>query len=213
MQKGKFITVEGVEGAGKSTNIATIKSFLDQSGIEYIHTREPGGTEYGERLRELLLAHLDETLDPTAELLMIFAARAQHLSQLILPALARGVWVLSDRFTDATYAYQGAGRALDLDTISTLEHLVQGDLRPDLTLILDLPVALGMQRVNGRGERDRFEVEQNAFFERVRASYLSIAAQSPERYRLIDTSKPLDQVRHDIVTVMGTYCDEHQNDG
>lgn len=200
--KGKFITVEGGEGAGKSTNIDFIKAYLESKGVDLVCTREPGGTLYAEKIRELLLSHQPEPLDSNAELLLIFAARAQHLSEHILPALERGQWVLCDRFTDATYAYQGAGRGLGHEAVSVLESFVQGDMRPDMTLILDVPVELGMSRVQKRGELDRFETEQRSFFETVRQSYLDMAAQSPQRYSVIDTSHPLDQVQQSISDVL-----------
>lgn len=200
--RGKFITIEGGEGAGKSTNIGFIQAFFADRGIELVTTREPGGTLYAEKIRDLLLGHEEETLDPMAELLLIFAARAQHLSRKIIPALDQGKWVLCDRFTDATYAYQGAGRSLGMSSVAELENLVQGNLRPDLTLILDLPVKLGMERVADRGEIDRFESEQGEFFESVRQAYLGLAKASPERYAVIDTRNPLEQVQSDIALVL-----------
>ena len=198
MKPGKFITVEGVEGAGKSTNLRVAEEFLREQGIDLIVTREPGGTEYAELIRELLLAHHEEDLDANAELLLIFAARAQHLNRLILPALERGTWVLCDRFTDATYAYQGEGRGLGRDKVALLESFVQGDIRPDHTLILDVPVEVGLKRVDTRGDRDRFETENRAFFEAVRTAYLELVNQHPERYTLIDTVQSLDEVKSDI---------------
>lgn len=200
--KGKFITVEGGEGAGKSSNIEFIKEYLSEKGIDLVCSREPGGTLYAEKIRELLLSHQPEPLAANAELLLIFAARAQHLNQLILPALQRGQWVLCDRFTDATYAYQGAGRDLGVDSVATLETLVQGDMRPDLTLILDIPVELGMSRVHKRGDLDRFETEKVLFFETIRQCYLDIAANNPERCRVIDTSVPLAKVQRRISAVL-----------
>lgn len=195
---GKFITVEGVEGAGKSTNIAYLCDCLAESGIDYVATREPGGTPFAEAIRDLLL-HCDaEDVDGVAELLMIFAARAQHLSKLIKPTLAEGKWVVCDRFTDATYAYQGGGRKLGMDKVKTLEALVQGDLRPDKTFFLDIPVEQGMQRIEGRQILDRFEREEVSFFEVVRASYHKLIAQDPERYAVIDASLPLGQVQRQI---------------
>ncbi|MEZ5525689.1 MAG: dTMP kinase [Pseudomonadales bacterium] len=199
---GVFITVEGVEGVGKTTNMAFVQSFLQSHGVNLTVTREPGGTPLAEQIRELLLNHNDEALDEDAELLLVFAARAQHLSQLIKPTLARGNWVLSDRFTDATYAYQGGGRGLSLELIAQLEQSVQGELRPDLTLLLDLPVELGLARAGQRGELDRFEREQQAFFERVRAAYLERAAAEPKRFVIIDASQPLDQVQKDIAAAL-----------
>lgn len=195
---GKFITVEGVEGAGKSTNIAYLCDCLAESGIDYVATREPGGTPFAEAIRDLLL-HCDaEDVDGVAELLMIFAARAQHLSKLIKPTLTEGKWVVCDRFTDATYAYQGGGRKLGMDKVKTLEALVQDDLRPDKTFFLDIPVKQGMQRIEGRQVLDRFEREEVSFFEVVRASYHKLIAQEPGRYAVIDASLPLDQVQRQI---------------
>lgn len=198
MMTGKFITLEGVEGVGKSTNMAFIEAWLSAQHIDYVKTREPGGTPLAESLRELLLQQRLEAFDPTAELLLIFAARSQHLQQKILPALAAGQWVLSDRFTDATYAYQGGGRQLSLETIRLLENLVQKSLRPDLTLILDLPVEIGLQRAAQRSEKDRFESEKAEFFQRVRKAYLQRVAENPVRYRVIDASVPLEAVQEQI---------------
>lgn len=202
MNRGKFITIEGTEGVGKSTNLAHIRGWLKARGIEVVMSREPGGTPLAEEVRALLLAKRDESVDETAELLLIFAARAQHLQQVIEPALARGAWVLCDRFTDATYAYQGGGRGLSLDTIAQLEQLVQGDLRPDLTLILDIDVELGLSRAKARGELDRFESETLAFFERVRTVYRQRAAQAPERYAMVDAGQDLNGVQRDIDLVL-----------
>ncbi|MGN0921272.1 MAG: dTMP kinase [Cellvibrio sp.] len=202
MVKGKFITIEGTEGVGKSTNIAFIQDWLVKQGIDVVMTREPGGTPLAEELRQILLAKRDEAFDPSAELLLIFAARAQHLAQVILPALSRGAWVVSDRFTDATYAYQGFGRGLNLETIETLENLVQGTLRPDLTLVLDIEVELGLARASARAELDRFESEKVEFFERVRAGYQKRAEQNSQRYARVDAGQPLDQVQQDIERVL-----------
>lgn len=197
-ERGKFLTIEGTEGVGKSTNLAYVKTWLETRGIEVVVTREPGGTPLAEEIRAMLLARRDEAVDETAELLLVFAARAQHIAGVIKPALARGAWVLSDRFTDATFAYQGGGRGLSLDTISRLEQLVQGDLRPDLTLILDIDVQLGLERARQRGELDRFESETISFFERVRAAYRARVDAHPGRYALIDASQPLVAVQKDI---------------
>lgn len=202
MQRGKFLTIEGTEGVGKSTNLAFVRDWLSRRGIEVIVTREPGGTPLAEEIRSLLLSKRDESVDETAELLLVFAARAQHLAQVIIPALARGAWVLSDRFTDATYAYQGGGRGLSKSTIAQLEQLVQGDLRPDLTLILDIEVELGLNRARQRGELDRFESEAIVFFERVRAAYCQRAEMAPERYALIDAGKTLEAVQREIDQVL-----------
>jgi dTMP kinase len=198
IQRGKFLTLEGTEGVGKSTNLTYVQAWLAAQGITVVVTREPGGTPLAEELRTILLAKRSEPVDETAELLLVFAARAQHMAQVIKPALARGAWVLSDRFTDATYAYQGGGRGLSLTTITQLENLVQGDLRPDLTLILDIDVQLGLSRASQRGELDRFESEAVSFFERVRAAYRRRAEQAPERYALVDAGQTLEQVQQDI---------------
>jgi dTMP kinase len=197
-----FITVEGGEGVGKSTNIDFISAQLRDSDIDLLVTREPGGTALGESLRGLLLDVRDEPVSAMAELLLIFAARAQHLSEVIEPALAKGQWVLCDRFTDATYAYQSGGRGLDPAHIRSLETLVQDGLRPDCTLLLDAPVGVGMERARGRGELDRFEQEEADFFERVRATYLQLAAEGSGRYRLIDASRPLAAVQEELSRVV-----------
>ncbi len=202
MQRGKFLTIEGTEGVGKSTNLAFVADWLRGRGIEVIVTREPGGTPLAEEIRSLLLSKREEPFDETAELLLVFAARAQHLAQVIKPALARGVWVLSDRFTDATFAYQGGGRGLSKATIEQLEQLVQGDLRPDLTLILDIDVELGLNRARQRGELDRFESEAVVFFERVRAAYRQRAESAPNRYAVVDAGKTLDEVQTEIDQVL-----------
>ncbi|MEQ8955018.1 MAG: dTMP kinase [Gammaproteobacteria bacterium] len=194
-KRGYFITIEGVEGVGKTTNIETIKSFLDERGIQYQLTREPGGTVIAEKVRDLLLADHGENFSSEAELLLIFAARAQHIAELIEPALAAGKWVICDRFTDATFAYQGGGRGLDRTHIETLQLLVQGQLRPDLTILFDLDPAIGMERVAGRGEKDRFEAEQLEFFRRVRQTYLDIAAAEPDRCAVIDAAAELSEVQ------------------
>jgi len=200
---GRFITIEGGEGVGKSTHIAAVRDELDKRGIEVVTTREPGGTERAERIRELLLHPSAEPMPQTCELLLMFAARATHLQNLIVPALTRGAWVLCDRFTDATYAYQGAGRGISSEQIAMLETLVQGDLRPDLTLLLDAPVDIAMARARARNLRrgaseDRFEQERSQFFERIRAGYLSIAQASPNRVRIIDASGALEHVEQAV---------------
>jgi dTMP kinase len=207
MSEGRFITVEGIEGAGKSTNLDFVQGLIESAGVEVVRTREPGGTPLGEELRALLLDHRDDGMDETAELLLMFAARAEHLSRRIRPALAQGRWVLCDRFTDATYAYQGGGRGLDGGLIQTLEQLVQGSLRPHLTLLLDLPGCLGLERAGRRSAPDRFEGENLAFFERVRAAYLAIAAAQPQRVRVIDAGRPLAQVRAELAQVVGKLLD------
>ena len=200
--RGKFITLEGGEGVGKSTNLRFIIQWLENRGIEYVQTREPGGTPLAEELRGLLLAKRAEAVNPTAELLMVFAARAQHLNSVIKPALAAGKWVICDRFTDATYAYQGGGRGLDRELIEELEQTVQGDLRPDRVLLLDLDPAVGLQRAAATGEADRFESEQLGFFNKVRAAYRARAEAAPERYAIIDAARPLAEVQQHLADVL-----------
>lgn len=201
--RGKFITLEGSEGSGKSTNLAYIRDWLAAKGIDLVVTREPGGTPLAETIRTMLLDHRNSAMCSDTELLLMFAARAQHLSELIVPALDAGRWVLCDRFTDATYAYQGGGRGIAHERIAQLESWVQGGLRPDLTLFLDVPVDIGLQRASARGEPDRFEREKLEFFERVRAAYLMQARQSQDRYRVIDASRPLNEVQRQIDHVLG----------
>ncbi len=195
---GLFVTLEGPEGAGKSTNREYLAEQLRSRDIEVVLTREPGGTPLAEKIRELLLAPGDEPMASDTELLLMFAARAQHLAQVIRPALARGAVVLCDRFTDATYAYQGGGRGVDVARIALLEQFVQGDLRPDFTLLFDLPVEVGLARAANRGRLDRFETEGRAFFEAVRACYLARLAAAPERYRLIDAAQALPAVQRQL---------------
>ncbi|MBZ9666185.1 dTMP kinase [Pseudomonas chaetocerotis] len=195
---GLFITLEGPEGAGKSTNREYLAERLREQGIDVLLTREPGGTPLAERIRELLLDPSEEPMAADAELLLVFAARAQHLQQVIRPALARGSVVLCDRFTDATYAYQGGGRGLSIERIAQLEQFVQGELRPDLTLIFDLPIEIGLARAAARGRLDRFEQEGRGFFEAVRQAYLQRAEQAPQRYRVLDAGQTLAQVQADI---------------
>lgn len=202
MTQGRFITVEGTEGVGKSTNLAFIQQWLEAQGHRVLVTREPGGTPLAEELRSLLLTPRDEAVDPMAELLMVFAARAQHLEQVIKPALAAGTWVLCDRFTDSTFAYQGGGRGFDQGVIAQLETLVQGELRPDLTVILDIEVEQGLARASQRSVPDRFEGEAVAFFERVRAAYRDLAARAPHRYAVVDAGQSLEQVQQAIKQVL-----------
>ena len=209
--RGRFITLEGSEGSGKSTNLAFIHQYLQQSGIEVVLTREPGGTPLGELIRELLLDHRNSAMASDTELLLMFAARAQHLQELILPALKAGKWVLCDRFTDATYAYQGAGRGIPEARIAQLESWVQGELRPDLTFFLDLPVAQGLARAGERSTPDRFEREQIDFFERVRQGYLAQARRAPQRYRVVDASVSLDEVQSQLKTLLDTYLNEYRS--
>ncbi len=196
--RGRFITLEGAEGAGKSTSLEHARSVLSSAGLEVDVTREPGGTPGAEAIRQILLARDEEPISDVAELLLMFAGRSLHLENRIRPALEAGRWVLCDRFTDATWAYLGGGRGLPEEWIGHLEGWVQGGLQPDLTLLLDLDPAVGLARIAGRGDRDRFEMEQQAFFERVRRVYLDRAARDPGRFRVIDASRPVDAVREDI---------------
>lgn len=207
---GRFITLEGVEGAGKTTALARVEATLAAAGIDLVVTREPGGTPLGEDLRELLLGHRHTGMSDDAELLLMFAARAEHLHQVIEPALAAGRWVLCDRFTDATYAYQGGGRSIDSERIRVLEDWVQGTRRPDLTLLLDLPVSTGLARAGQRSEPDRFESEQQAFFEQVRQAYLAIAEREPTRVKVIDAAMSLEVVGDAIQAALEAYL-EHQH--
>lgn len=199
---GLFITLEGPEGAGKSTNREYLAERLREQGVDVLLTREPGGTPLAERIRELLLDPSDEPMAADTELLLVFAARAQHLQQVIRPALAKGSVVLCDRFTDATYAYQGGGRGLSIERIAQLEQFVQAELRPNLTLIFDLPVEVGLARAAARGRLDRFEQEGRGFFEAVRQAYLQRATQAPQRYRVLDAGQSLAQVQADIDTLL-----------
>ncbi|WP_296060020.1 dTMP kinase [uncultured Amphritea sp.] len=208
MSTGRFITLEGTEGVGKSTNLRFIESVLRQHQISYQLTREPGGTPLAEEVRELLLANRDEDVADDAELLLVFAARAQHLARVIRPTLAEGRWVLCDRFTDATFAYQGGGRGLSKEMISQLEAMVQRGLQPDLTILLDLPVEIGLARASQRGDLDRFENERVAFFDQVRNAYLERAAADPERFAVIDASGTLEQVQQQIAAVLERYLQE-----
>ncbi|SKA10584.1 dTMP kinase [Oceanospirillum multiglobuliferum] len=204
-KKGVFITLEGSEGVGKSTNLAFIEQWLKQAGHDPILTREPGGTPMAEEIRALLLQKREELVSEKAELLLMFAARAQHLDQKILPALASGRCLVSDRFTDATYAYQGYARGLNLSWITQLELLVQQAVRPDLTILLDLSVEVAMSRVQRRGETDRFEQEKTEFFQRVRQGYLARAQAEPDRFAIIDASQPLEAVQSDIGHVLADF--------
>lgn len=199
-KKGKFITLEGGEGVGKTTNVPFIKDYLQSQNIPVVITREPGGTGLAEKIRGLLLQGNDEEVTGHAEILLMFAARAQHLRHVIKPALAQGQWVLCDRFTDATYAYQGGGRGMSLETIGWLENFVQDGLRPDLTLLLDVPIETGMARAKNRaGQLDRFESEEFEFFNRVRQVYLDQARHYPGRIKIIKADQSLSDVQKAIV--------------
>lgn len=198
MNRGRLITLEGGEGAGKSTALAACQAQLQAQGIEVLRTREPGGPPLSERIRELVLAAAESGMAAETELLLVFAARAEHVRKVIAPALARGTWVLSDRFTDSSYAYQGGGRGLPASAIAWLETFACGDTRPDLTVLLDLPVAQGLARMAGRGDRDRIEHEAEPFFERVRASFRQRAAAEPGRFVVVDAGQPVAAVAAQI---------------
>ncbi|GGC74419.1 thymidylate kinase [Marinobacter halophilus] len=200
--RGRFITFEGTEGVGKSTQLENAANTLKKLGIEFIITREPGGTPMAETIRELLLALREEPVHETTELLLMFAARAQHLHNRILPALDQGKWVLCDRFTDATFAYQGGGRGVSKERIALLEALVQGDVRPDHVILLDAPVETGMARARKRGELDRFEQEAQAFFQRIRDAYLERATAMPSRYHVVNAALPLEQVSASVAALL-----------
>jgi dTMP kinase len=198
MTRGRFITLEGIEGAGKSTVAQGVMEWLGQRQIAAVLTREPGGTPLAESVRTLVLTAHGEALSDTAETLLMFASRSLHVQNLILPALAAGRWVVCDRFLDATYAYQGSGRGVDATWLATLAQHVLGDLRPDCTVLLDVPVHVGLERARrrkGAAVADRFEQEGEAFFERVRSGYLALAAREPTRFRVIDATAPLSEVK------------------
>ena len=199
MVSGKFITLEGIEGVGKTTAIDTVTSFCENYlNKKVINTREPGGTKLAERFRDLLLEETEEHLTSRAELLLFFAGRAQHISELIEPSLQKGYFVISDRFIDATYAYQGGGRGVDLNVIKTLENMVHPNLKPDLTLLLDAPLDVCAKRVNSRKFKDRFEQEQDDFFEKVRNSYLQRANQEPQRIKIVNANQSINDVQKSI---------------
>jgi dTMP kinase len=204
---GRFITVEGGEGAGKTTQLAFLREALERIGHRVLLTREPGGTPLGEAIRTLLLGHRHDGMALATETLLMFAARAEHLERVIRPALAAGCWVLCDRFTDATYAYQGGGRGLPAARIAVLEDWVQGSLRPDWTLLFDLPIEVGLARAGRRGTADRFEREDWAFFERVRATYLERAGREPDRYRVVDADRPMATVRAEVEALLAGWLE------
>ena len=201
---GFFITFEGIEGAGKSTLIEFIEKFLLEKGCRVIKTREPGGTKIGEQIREILLNNKNY-IEDDAELLLMFAARAQHIKEVIFPALESKHIVLCDRFTDASYAYQGGGRGIEASRINLLEKWVQGDLTPDLTMLLDLDVNVGMKRTVNRGKTDRFESEDSVFFEKIRECYLEIAEDNPQRFRIINAEKPIESVKEQAIVILKDY--------
>jgi len=198
MQRGRFISVEGIEGVGKSTNIEVIVDCIEAAGHQVVTTREPGGTPLAEDIRELLVGHSDETIPEIAELLLVFAARSLNVNNVIIPALEAGHWVLCDRFTDSSRAYQGGGRGIPIEIIDRLADWVHGGIWPDLTILLDAPVEIGMQRASKRGTPDRFEQERHEFFQRVRACYLELAARETQRFAVIDTTQPLAAVKSEV---------------
>ena len=202
MERGKFITIDGVEGAGKSTQIEFIYEYLKAKGANVILTREPGGTDVGEKIRTLLLSNSTGKIHADTELMLMFAARNEHIQNKIMPALKHGDWVLSDRFTDASYAYQGGGRGLDVSRIKKLEQWVSKDFTPDMTLLLDVPVEIGMSRVESRGKKDRIELESTNFFNRVRQGYIDRSEQFPERIKLIDSSQTVEYTKQQIKVIL-----------
>ena len=202
MQQGLFITLEGVEGAGKSTLMAYVAEVFSEKGKQVVQTREPGGTKTGEQIRSILLDKSNTSLSDDTELLLMFAARLQHINEVISPALSSGEIVICDRFTDASYAYQGAGRGLDTSRIQILEDWVQQGLKPDLTLLFDLDVETGLRRAGKRSEADRFEQEEVSFFERIRACYLERAENEPERFRIVDASQSFENVKQQIQIIL-----------
>ncbi|MGH8378567.1 MAG: dTMP kinase [Gammaproteobacteria bacterium] len=202
MRKARFITVEGIEGVGKSTHIKFIRAWLETRGINVLQTREPGGTPLAEHIRSLLLDTSNVGLPAMSELLLMFAARADHVEKVIRPALSKGRWVLCDRFTDASYAYQGGGRKLPAQKIAELERMVLNKLKPDLTLLLDAPVEIGLKRIKARGGRDRFELEQQAFFDRVRRAYMKRVRGAPRRIKVIKADGNLHEVQQRIAATL-----------
>jgi len=202
MRRGKFITIDGLEGAGKSTQIDFIKKYLSAKNRDVFLTREPGGTDLGERLRVLLLDKNIDAMNSDTELLLMFAARNEHVKKVIVPKLEQGVWVISDRFTDASYAYQGGGRGIPLERIGELEQWTLQDFVPDMTFLLDLDVELGLSRVEQRGEKDRFEEEHKDFFNKVREIFSNRASKYPERIKLIDASKNIDETSSQIKKIL-----------
>ncbi len=210
--RGRFITLEGIEGVGKSTNLEYVRDFLAAAGKNIVQTREPGGTPVGEQVRGLLLSNRNLGMADDTELLLMFAARAEHVAKVIRPALDNGLWVVSDRFTDATYAYQGGGRGVPNHRIAALEEWVQGGLRPDMTILLDAPVETGLVRAGNRGTLDRFENEARGFFERVRLEYLQQAARHGDRFRVIDAAQPLARVQQHIAMALNDFLSEAGGD-
>jgi len=208
MNRGRFITVEGIEGVGKSSNIDVLVKHIENAGFEVLSTREPGGTPVAEDIRDLLMNRGDEPIPEIAELLMMFAARSLNVNNVILPALEAGKWVICDRFSDSSRAYQGGGRGLPMETIDQLADWVHGDVNPDVTILLDAPVEIGLARANNRGAPDRIESEKHEFFERVRACYLSLAARHPDRFVVLDTTRSLDEVQGDVIRLAQQLIDD-----
>ena len=202
MEPGKFITIEGIEGVGKSTNMAVLVERIEAAGHAVLTTREPGGTPFAEDIRDILMNRGDEPVPEIAELLLMFAARSFNVTNVIRPALEAGTWVVCDRFTDSTRAYQGGGRGISMETINRIADWVHGDTWPDLTFLLDAPVDVGMARAGSRSEPDRFEQEQHEFFERVRASYLELAEAEPDRFVVVDTTRDIEQVKVDVAGIV-----------
>lgn len=201
-ERGCFISFEGIEGVGKTTALNCVREQLDEASIPYVVTREPGGTPIAEAIRHILLNHYMEIMCPDTELLLMFAGRAQNIAQVVLPALRRGKWVLSDRFTDASFAYQGGGRGIPTKHVEELAKWVQGDLKPDITLLLDAPVSIGLSRVDSRGAKDRIEAEGLEFFKRVRESYLTMARRESQRFRVIHAGQEVSLVKEQILRVI-----------
>lgn len=212
MNRGRFITLEGIEGVGKSTHVTALLDHLGELGITAVATREPGGTPVADRIREVLLDPDGPAPQPDTELLLMFAARAEHLAYTIRPALDRGAWVVCDRFTDATYAYQGGGRGIPLERIRVLEEWVQQGLQPDRTLLFDAPVDVALARARRRSPADRFESEESAFFERARQTYLDRARQQPGRFSIVDAGGDLDSVRQAALAVLSAFVNETDHD-
>lgn len=205
MEKGQFITIEGIEGVGKSTLISFIADYLRKKGISILTTREPGGTPTAERIRELIVHKSEDLLSIQAELLLLFAARAEHVVKVIRPTLGNGTWVICDRFTDSTYVYQGRGRGISKALIGKLENFVQGTLRPDLTILFDLDPSIALERAKQRGKRDRFEEEDVAFFTKLRASYLALARIFPNRFRVIEANRPIESIQEELKSVCDVF--------
>jgi dTMP kinase len=208
MNRGRFITVEGIEGVGKSSNIDVLVKHIENAGYEVLSTREPGGTPVAEDIRNLLMNRGDEPIPEIAELLMMFAARSLNVNNVIVPALEAGKWVVCDRFSDSSRAYQGGGRGLPMDAIDQLADWVHGDVTPDMTILLDAPVEVGLGRANNRGAPDRIESEKHEFFERVRACYLDLAAQNPDRFVVLDTTRSLQEVQGDVARLAQQLIDD-----